>query len=196
MYRSFSQAGQDQFVCAVLNGKRNGKFLEIGANHPINISNTYMLEKALGWNGLMVEYDPQFEELYKEHRTSKYVICDARSLDFSNLVGDYDYLQIDLEVDNRSTIDVLRNLSAAMDRHRFAVITFEHDRYRGDFFNTRQESRDIFERFGYVLVFPDVSLNGMPFEDWWVHPDLVNMAYISHIRREVAMNYQDILNLL
>ena len=196
MYRSFSQAGQDTFVCAVLNNKKNGKFLEIGANHPMNISNTYMLEKALGWTGLMVEYDPKFEELYKEHRTSEYVICDARSLDFSNLVGDYDYLQIDLEVDNRSTLDVLRAVSKVMNAHRFAVITFEHDKYRGDFFNTRQESRNILEERGYVLVFPDVKYGGLPFEDWWVHPDLVNMTYIAHIHRTISLEFTEIVAIL
>ena len=39
------QAQQDKFVLNVLNEKKNGYFLEIGSNHPININNTYLLEK-------------------------------------------------------------------------------------------------------------------------------------------------------
>ena len=37
------QAEQDKFVLNVLNNKKNGYFLEIGSNHPININNSYLL---------------------------------------------------------------------------------------------------------------------------------------------------------
>ena len=38
------QAEQDKYVLNVLKHKKNGYFLEIGSNHPININNTYVLE--------------------------------------------------------------------------------------------------------------------------------------------------------
>ena len=34
------QSNQDEFVIKLLNYKKNGYFLEIGSNHPININNT------------------------------------------------------------------------------------------------------------------------------------------------------------
>ena len=50
-----SQAGQDLFVIAMTQGKKNGTFLELGGYHPFEISNTYVLEKMFGWNGWSVD---------------------------------------------------------------------------------------------------------------------------------------------
>jgi FkbM family methyltransferase len=54
----YSQWGQDEFVVSVLKHKRNGYFVDIGAYDGITISNTYYLEKELGWKGLCVEANP------------------------------------------------------------------------------------------------------------------------------------------
>lgn len=53
--RSWSQAGQDLFVIAVLQGKRNGRFLEIGANDPICHNNTFVLEQSFNFLGVSVD---------------------------------------------------------------------------------------------------------------------------------------------
>ena len=50
-----SQAGQDLFVIAMTQGKKNGTFLELGGYHPFEISNTYVLEKMFGWDGWSVD---------------------------------------------------------------------------------------------------------------------------------------------
>ena len=184
MLTSYSQALQDIFVLEALNYKSEGTFLEIGANHPIEISNTYVLETQFNWKGIMVEHDPQYLELYKLHRPkSEYVIGDAVTVDYNKVLEKYpydiDYLQIDLEVDNMSTLNTLLNLNdSAMKTHRFAVITFEHDHYRGDYFRTRDLSRIILQDLGYVLLFPDV----LNFEDWYVHPELVDQKTQSNLK--------------
>ncbi|RYD49491.1 MAG: FkbM family methyltransferase [Verrucomicrobiaceae bacterium] len=55
-----SQAGQDHWVmCEVHNEKKNGFFVDIGAHDGIEISNTYLLEKRLGWDGLCIEANPE-----------------------------------------------------------------------------------------------------------------------------------------
>lgn len=75
---TYSQCAQDLFVEAVTNGKKNGKFLEIGSNHPITHNNTYLLETKYNWSGLMVEYDNTFKTLYDIHRpNSMYILNDA-----------------------------------------------------------------------------------------------------------------------
>jgi len=166
--------------------KKNGIFLEIGANHPTAFTNnTYFLERDYDWRGLMVEYDPVFEYLYKTLRRSDYVITDARSftykdyLDKNSYPKNIDYLQIDLDVDNRSTLDVLELLNATVfDDYKFATVTFEHDIYRGDYFETRSTSRKIFCDRGYRLVYPDVKVDRgggeiSQFEDWYIHPSLI-----------------------
>jgi len=173
---SYSQACQDLFVCSVLNKKYNGTFLEIGSNHPITHNNTYILESKYNWSGLMVEYDISFEQLYKIHRpNSIYRLQDARSVDYksildNNFPSNIDYLQIDLDVNNKSTLDTLILLNHSIfDKYKFATITFEHDIYTGNYYDTQIISRKILNERGYILVFENVSVfwqgGYKPFED-------------------------------
>jgi FkbM family methyltransferase len=50
-----SKEGQDRWVLSVLQGKRNGYFVDIGAHDGKDDSNTYQLEKEYGWTGICVE---------------------------------------------------------------------------------------------------------------------------------------------
>ena len=196
-----SQAGQDIFVLSVLKNKQNGIFLEIGSSHPENINNTYILEKFYNWKGIMVEYDYNFLPLYKLIRPkSLHIMEDATTVNFKNefemleLPNNIDYLQIDLEVINRSTLTVLENLDRdVMNNYKFAVVTFEHDIYSGDYFDTRTISRNIFEKRGYVRVFSDVKNEDNPYEDWYVHPELVDMEYINNIKTEESLEWTNII---
>ena len=198
-----SQSAQDMFVLKTLNNKRNGYFLEIGTNHPININNSYILEKKYGWNGLLVEYDAQWEALYKQHRSSKYVISDARAVDYAALFKKYefpknmDYLQIDLEVSTGSTIETLEHLETTIfPDYTFSTVTFEHDIYTGDFYDTRKKSREIFEANGYVRLFSDVCNQTLPYEDWYVHPDYVSSEFIQKVRTDKSLDYKDVIRSL
>ena len=183
------QALQDKFVLTILKQKRNGFFLEIGSNHPININNSYVLETSYGWKGIMVEYDSAFLPLYQTHRpNSIHVINDATTVDYKSIMDNnhfpknMDFLQIDLEANNGSTIRTLELLDTTVfDTYKFATVTFEHDIYHTNFDNTRNKSRDIFQKRGYVRIFSDVSYKGNPFEDWYVHPDLVDMNLVNTI---------------
>ena len=131
------QCGQDQFVYNVLKGKQNGFFFEIGSNDPVHINNSYLFENKYNWKGVMVEYDPRFLNSYKQHRpNSIHVINDATKVDYKQLVIDnnipknMDYLQIDLEVTNGSTLETLIKLdNEILDDYKFATVTFEHDIY-------------------------------------------------------------------
>jgi hypothetical protein len=203
-----SQALQDLFVIHIMKNKEGGTFVEIGSNHPIIGNNSCMLEKEYNWRGLMIEYDPSYEQLYKDLRpNSIYRIGDARFINFRGILdtnafpSNIDYLQIDLDADNKSTLDTLVLLdNTCFDKYKFATVTFEHDIYRGDYFNTRELSREIFKKRGYELVFPDVTLffegRYCPFEDWYVHPDLVDMDYINKIRSTVALKTDEIQKIL
>lgn len=193
------QAQQDKFVLNVLKFKRDGFFLEIGSNDPIKINNSYPLEHDYIWKGIMIEYEARFLPAYKTHRPkSIHVINDATKIDYAALFLDHkvpsaiDYLQIDLEANNGSTLRTLQKLDVeVMDRHTFATVTFEHDIYHTNFMNTREESRKIFERRGYIRVFDDIDNgSGFPYEDWYVYPSLVDMTYISQLRTINSSNYQ------
>jgi len=183
------QAQQDKFVLNVLKNKKNGYFLEIGSNHPIDINNSYLLETKYDWKGIMVEYNSYYLPLYKQHRpNSIHIINDATKVDYKNVFEknnmplSFDYLQIDLEANNGSTIETLQKLdNEIFDTYKFATVTFEHDIYHTNFGNTRLESRNIFKKRGYFCVFEDISNLRNPYEDWYVHPDLVDMDYINNL---------------
>jgi FkbM family methyltransferase len=52
---SRSQYRQDIFVLTQLDFKTGGYFVEFGATDGIDLSNTYLLEKQFGWNGILAE---------------------------------------------------------------------------------------------------------------------------------------------
>jgi hypothetical protein len=196
----YSQAFQDKFILNVLKEKKDGFFIEIGSNHPIINNNTYTLEKNYGWKGVLVEYDANFLSLYHKDRPNSIpIINDATKVDYKHLLETnnmpvkMDYLQIDLEVNNRSTLTTLELFDQTIfDTYTFATITFEHDIYTGNHFDTRELSREIFKKRGYIPVFADVCdhVPRLVFEDWYVHPDLVDMAHVEQLIAQNTNNYK------
>ena len=65
---SKSQILQDLFVVFKLNFQKNGFFVEFGATNGLNLSNTHLLEKQLGWNGILVEPSKKFQTELKKNR--------------------------------------------------------------------------------------------------------------------------------
>lgn len=53
--KSKSQLAQDILVAGLTNNKEDNFFVEFGATDGITYSNTYLLEKELNWNGILVE---------------------------------------------------------------------------------------------------------------------------------------------
>ncbi|HEX6126701.1 MAG TPA: hypothetical protein VFZ23_15120, partial [Pyrinomonadaceae bacterium] len=129
--RTFSQAGQDLFVLSVLDGKRDGVFLDLGCNQPILLNNTYLLESGFGWNGVSIDIDESYFDLFV-FRNCKTLAADATSLDWDSVIGmlgttSIDYLSLDLEPPE-NTLECLKTIP--FDTVKFSVITFEHDAYR------------------------------------------------------------------
>ena len=52
---SFSQLNQDFFVLHETQWKRDGYFVEFGATDGRTLNNTWLLEKAFGWKGILAE---------------------------------------------------------------------------------------------------------------------------------------------
>jgi FkbM family methyltransferase len=52
---SKAQLRQDIFVLSELGFKREGYFVEFGATNGVDLSNSYLLEKQFGWNGVLAE---------------------------------------------------------------------------------------------------------------------------------------------
>ena len=58
----------DLFVLQYLDFKKNGYFVEFGAANGKYISNTYLMEKKFGWNGILCEPGNIFQEELKKNR--------------------------------------------------------------------------------------------------------------------------------
>lgn len=63
-----SQLGQDTWVLQETNFKRGGYFVEFGAVDGIALSNTYLLEKSFGWNGIVAEPNRMHHEALHRNR--------------------------------------------------------------------------------------------------------------------------------
>ena len=59
---------QDIWVLDILNHKRGGTFVDIGAHDEIHLSNTYLLEKEYNWSGICIEANSDTFEKLKGNR--------------------------------------------------------------------------------------------------------------------------------
>lgn len=97
-----------------------------------------------------------------------------------------------MKVANGSTLTILKKLDKEiMDKYKFAIITFQHDIYHTNYLNTRLVSRQIFENRGYLRVFSDVNNERyFPFEDWYIHPDLVDNELVNNLIKKNENKYK------
>ena len=82
----YSQLGQDSWVLErSKNFKKSNRpffFCDVGAGHPTKFSNTYLIEKHHGWNGLLIEIHPDRISLLTQMRRAKVIDCAVSDLPF------------------------------------------------------------------------------------------------------------------
>ena len=185
VYRNYSQVYQDLFVLSMLNGKRNGTYLEIGTAGPEYGNNTKLLEE-FGWTGMGIEWDKKLADSYAAARKNPVLNQDALNINYARLTqsispsGVIDYLQLDCEPAS-TTYEIMTRIPFS--KVKFAVITYEHDDYVDMTGKYREMSRQFLRDRGYELVVSDISPDGVSnFEDWWVHPDLVDKGILQRMR--------------
>jgi hypothetical protein len=178
---NYSQAFQDMFALSILNGKRNGTYVEIGGDHAVIISNTYLLETEFGWNGVSFEIDQSKVDGYNSLRENKCICADATTIDYKTIFEEkgfpkqIDYLQVDIEP-AWQTLNALKNLP--LDDYRFSVITYETDVYK-DGPDAGEEAMEILLSKGYQLVVRNVANQDNPYEDWYVDPVVVDPKIVE-----------------
>jgi hypothetical protein len=184
--RNYSQTYQDLFVLSMLKGKKKGTYLEIGAADPFFGSNTALLETQFEWKGTSIEILEHEVKKFASSRKNPIILHDATTIDYADFLTqhqypkDIDYLQVDCEPPS-VTYDILTKIP--FDKHRFAVITFEHDYYNDESKLIRDKSRAYLHSKGYELLVTNIAPDTLRvFEDWWVHPDHVDKDMIAKFK--------------
>jgi len=191
--QNYSQAFQDLFVLAALNGKRNGTYLEIGCYDPVILSNTLLLEQW-GWTGCAVDHSKEFiDKMAAYPRKCFLSLNDGTTLDYRALLDNngmpdrIDYASIDIEP-NPQTLAALRLALEA--NRRYSVITFETDIYAGNVLGNSvdvlPQSRAVLMEHGYELIAGNISAfedDDHPFEDWYFDASYFSADVIAKFKR-------------
>jgi FkbM family methyltransferase len=64
----YSRDAEEWIVRDFFQDRRDGFFLDVGANDYQHENNTYFLETALGWRGIAIDAQPEFGAGYQQHR--------------------------------------------------------------------------------------------------------------------------------
>ena len=182
---------QENFTLDLLKEKTNGYYVELGAFHSKECSNTYYLENDYDWTGVSFEV---MEDRLKEFNDNRKNPCygDALTFDYrkyfeeNNFPKQIDFLQVDIDNGgneyNTQYAGLRALIALPLNVYRFNVITFEHD--TNMYFKNstiRDIQREILDSLGYVLVVRDIH------EDWWVDG---TKFHIDEYRKYLSKEYQ------
>jgi hypothetical protein len=186
-------SSQELFVIDVLEQKKHGHYVELGAFNSKLGSNTYHLEKDYLWQGVSFEVVDERRLEFVSNRTNP---CYGDALQFNyieyfeknNYPKQIDYLQVDIDAGydydcrplGNHYLTLLGLISLPLTQYRFSVITFEHD--ANMYFRNaamRDAQREILDSLGYTLVVREKH------EDWWVDPNVIPINdFRKHLRWE------------
>jgi FkbM family methyltransferase len=66
--KTYSMYGEDLFINNYFKNKKNGIYLDVGAYHPLDGNNTYLLYKKKNWHGINIDVNPLSVELFQKAR--------------------------------------------------------------------------------------------------------------------------------
>lgn len=115
---TYSQYGEDVFIDKFLkkNGIAEGSYIDIGANHPTDISNTYLLYKN-GFEGIVIDPNNELISLHKFFRKRDIHLsigCGAKS-------GILEFKKMDIPV-----LSTFKELSAEFQKYKPKIIKKEY----------------------------------------------------------------------
>ena len=185
------RSAQEEFVLELLDNKKEGYYVELGAFHSKNGSNTNRLENEFDWKGVSFEIKEDLRKEFNENRSNP---CMGDALDFNyvsyfeenSFPKQIDYLQVDIDSgdnlngrpDGNAYTSLHGLIAVPLNSYRFTVITFEHDAnmyWRN--VAMRDVQREILDSLGYSIVARTES------EDWWVDPTVIDLeSYRKHFR--------------
>lgn len=166
---TYSQCLQDVFALVINDYKFSGTCLDIGAGGPKYFFNNSLLLQLYDWKVVSadigdwaLDWVPYPNNTYNQadctnHSSVKYIL--------SQMPTTIDFLSLDID---DPTLEALELID--LDKYKFKCIAIEHNKYLGARGFQRFRQREILSKAGYHLLVK----NWNNFEDWWIHPDLVD----------------------
>jgi len=193
MKMSRAQMQQDQLLYNnFFRGKKNGVYLDVGANNAEFISNTFMFEKALSWTGICFEPNTEFHEEWAKNRSCHLIKKMVSGIDMkehddyitlpevldANAMTHIDFISLDVE---GKEIEILEHFDfEKYDVSVWLIETFwlddrivDHIMLTNGYFKAAQLAIDaVYVKVG-TLWFPPRELNDYwpDHQKWRCHPD-------------------------
>ena len=203
----YSQANQDKWVCEVLDFKKRGYYVDIGAYDGIQTSNTYTLEKYLRWSGICIEANNIIFDSLVKNRNSKNInsaitnfngtchfegdsiktngkIVNCFTLESvlqdNNSPSEIDYLSIDVEGHEYTILNCFD-----FNKYNIKLMTVEHNLYvDGDV--RKNQLFELLTNKGFTRVLENaVCLDknplyyNKPYEDWYINSSFQDLIQKS-----------------
>lgn len=174
---NYSQAGQDLFALELFG--ENGTYIDVGSGEPKIGNNTYLLEVENNWKGFCVDFDKDYEKLWKNcpERNNRVYWEDATKFDYSkglienNLPNKIDYLSCDIDPQEKTFIALKK---VFQDGIKPKLITFETDKYR-EKIDYEKLAIDFLYPKNYIVAVQDVY-SGLKknkiFETWFINKNI------------------------
>ncbi len=177
-----SQYGQDRYLNEIFfHDKRDGVFVDIGANDGLSHSNTWFYEKNLGWKGICIEPSPTtYQELVKKRSSiciNGAITPEEGKVIFRDMKGDASKLSgIESEYDPRQIkkwrLNKREHELVEVDGYRLNDILEKHTLYYIDFLSLDTEGGEL------------EILNSIDFDRFYIHTMTVENNYDSKEFRE------------
>ena len=175
---TYSQCLQDVFALIINDYKTSGSFIDIGSSTPDDMYNNSILLQLFNWKGICVDLG-NYESYWNNYPNATFYSMDCCDKENIKFIMDkspevVDFLSFDID---DATIEGLKLVD--FNKTKFKSICIEHNKYLGDRGEQRHGQREILEANGYKLLIK----NWHNFEDWWVHPELVNLNKIEYLTK-------------
>lgn len=181
--KSYSQTGEDRLLDRLLDGKRVGFYVDIGAHDPVRLSNTKRFYDR-GWHGINIEPNPEWHKLFTAQRPLDINLCCGAGGAMETLTY-YEMEQRALSTFDPRQVEVAKQLGGQVKRtHEIPVRTLSH----------------IFaEHIRQPIDFMSIDIEGLEFEalnsnDWekW-RPRFICIEAVSDedVREEPVLKERD-----
>lgn len=140
---SYSQFDIDLYLYQIFNKKPKGFFIEAGANDGYNQNNTFLLEKELNWNGLLVEPNIHCYNTCKKIRNCIIENCALVSFDYKDEYIEGDFNQASFEGSMMGGCSKIHAKSCKVKAEKLSNLLIKHNINKVDFLSIDVEGYEI-----------------------------------------------------